>query len=233
MDISRLTIMLVLSFFVGHAYGQDEESDTRTTTTTSTPEGTTTTQVEEYGRDTGPGLGGFFIEPGLRYDSISGDMDYPAPFGSTDIEAEGVGANLRVGFHILDVMFLAAEANYSQMHFSNDGTNRYSADGSAHSYGPTLGFQTPWAGIRVWGTYVAGGEFDPTSNNGIDLKFSDLDGYKVGLGVRFAKFGASVEYQEATYDNIEIQDLGPLSGQTDANLKHTGWIGQISFPISL
>ncbi len=250
MKLSKLAIGLCLSFFVSHSMAQVEDTtttststsaptddvDKRTTTTsTETPEGVTTTQTtDDYDRkEEGPGLGGFFIEPGIRYDNLSGELDLPAPFGVSDVEAEGVGANLRVGFHLLDVMFLAAEGNYSQMHIKNDGGDRYSADGSAHSYGPTLGFQTPWAGIRVWGTYIVNGEFDPTSHNGINLKFKDLNGYKVGLGARFKSFGASVEYQDATYNDVDVQDAGLVAGADDLDLKHTGWIGQISFPISL
>ncbi len=249
MKLSKLAIGLCLSFFVSHSMAQVVDTtttsastsaptadvDKRTTATTSeTPEGITATQTtDDYDNREGLNLGGFFIEPGIRYDNLSGDLDLPAQFGVSDIEAEGVGANLRVGFHLLDIMFLAAEGNYSEMHIKNDGGSRYSADGSAHSYGPTLGFQTPWAGVRVWGTYLVNGEFDPRSNNGLNLKFRDLNGYKVGLGARFKTFGASVEYQDATYNNVDVQDAGLVAGARDLELKHTGWLGQISFPFAL
>ena len=229
MKLSKLAMIFCLSFVVNQAFADDE-----TTTTVQNPDGTTTTTTtENYDKNEGPGLAGFFIEPGVRYDNLSGDLDLPAGLGSSTVDAEGVGANLRIGFHLLDVMFLAAEGNYSQMHISEGGSNTYSSDGSAHSYGPTLGFQTPWAGIRVWGTYLVNGQFDPSSHNGVDLKFKDLNGYKVGFGIRFAKVGASVEYQDATYDKVEVQDAGPLSGITNMDLKQRGWIGQLSFPISL
>lgn len=230
MKILKLAILICLSFVVSHAFADEEET---VTTSTENADGSTTTTTKEYDNDSGPGLAGFFIEPGVRYDNLSGDLDYPAPFGSTNVDTEGVGLNLKVGFHLLDIMFLAAEGNYSQMHISEGGSNRYSSDGSASSYGPTLGFQTPWAGIRVWGTYLVNGEFDPSSHNGVDLKFKDLNGYKVGFGVRFAKMGASIEYQDATYNDVEIQDAGPLSGNTDLELENSGWLAQLSFPISL
>ena len=229
MKLLKIAIVFCLGFGVNFAFAQDEET---TTTTTESPEGTTTTRTTEYDRDSGPGVAGFFVEPGIRYDKISGDIDLPAPFGNAGVDADGVGVNARVGFHLFDVMFLAMEGSYSQLHIDEDATS-YSAYGSSTSYGPTLGFQTPWAGVRIWGTYLVNGEFDPSSNNGVDLKFKDLDGYKVGVGFRIAKVGASVEYQDATYNTIEVQDAGPLSGNTNLEMKHTGWLASVSFPISL
>jgi hypothetical protein len=235
MKISKLVTVMCLSFVVSHAFAADDEPAKKTTTTTTeNPNGTTTTQTtEDYDRHEGPGAAGLFFEPGIRYDKVSGSLAFPAPFGSSNVDAEGVGLDMRLGFHILDIMFIAAEGNYSQMHVSQGGNNRYSADGSAYSYGPTLGLQTPWAGIRVWGTYLANGQFDPSSHGGVDLRFKDLRGYKVGLGLRVAKVGASVEYQDATYNKVDIQDAGPLSGTANLDLKQRGWLAELSFPMSL
>ena len=49
------------------------------------------------------------------------------------------------------------------------------ADADVYNYGPTLGVQMPFAGLRLMGTYVLGGAFDPAAGAyGIDLKFSNL-----------------------------------------------------------
>jgi hypothetical protein len=229
MKISKLAAVLCLSFVVNHAFAADE---VESTTRTENIDGTTTT-TQNYDRDSGPGLAGFFFEPGIRYDNLSGNLSLPAGLGTSKIDSEGIGANLKLGFHLLDVMFLAVEGTYSQMHLSEDGVVNYSSDGNAHSYGPTLGFQTPWAGVRIWGTYLVNGEFDPASHRGVDLKFKDLNGYKVGAGMRFAHVGASVEYQDATYNEVEVQNAGILSGKTGLDLKQKGWSAQVSFPISL
>lgn len=230
MKFTKLVLAASLLLCVGQAWAQSDDTKTKTTTTDN-PEGRTKTETTEVDRKGDAGAGGFFVEPGLRYESISGDINLPTPLGNSDIEAQGLGVSARAGFHIFDVMFIAAEANYSQLQFDENATS-FSSDGSAYSFGPTVGFQTPWAGVRVWGTYIAGGEFNPSSDNGIDLDFEDQRGYKVGLGLRFAKFGASVEYQDSTYESVDINNFGGGNiGGLEA--ENQAWIGSISFPISL
>ncbi len=230
MKFIRLLLSASLVLTVGQAFAQSGDTETKRTTT-ETPEGRTTSETTEVNRDEGAGAGGFFVEPGLRYDSITGDINLPAPFGNSNVDAQGLGVNARVGFHIFDVMFVAAEANYSQLSFEEDATS-FSSDGSAYSFGPTVGFQTPWAGVRIWGTYIADGAFNPSSDNGVEIDFEDQRGYKVGLGLRFAKFGASIEYQDTTYESVDVNNFG--GGNIGGlEMQNEAWIGSISFPISL
>ncbi len=177
--------------------------------------------------------GGLFVEPAVKYDLLQGSIDYPAPFSSSDVKAEGPGVGARLGFHISDIVFLAAEGNYSQLRLTDDKLH-YSAKGNAFNYGPSVGVQTPWAGVRVWGTYLLGGSFDPEKDNNVDIAFKDMNGYRIGAGLRFAFVGASLEYERATYSSTELQNAGPLSGSTN-NVKMTndGWILGLSFPVTL
>lgn len=192
-----------------------------------------TSSSEEFTeRDSKSGIG-LFVEPAIKYDDLEGKVEYPAPFTKSDVSARGLGVGARLGFHVSDMVFLAAEANYSQLKLEED-SNNYKSNGDAYSFGPTIGVQTPWAGVRIWGTYLAGGEFNPSDDNGIDLKFKDLRGYRVGLGFRVLSVSASLEYQDATYNKTELEKAGPLSGTTDnVKMNNTAWVLGISFPITL
>ena len=191
-------------------------------------EGTSVEQTEPSYRE----RAGLFVEPAVKYESLSTTVEYPAPFRESDQTLQGPGVSARIGGHVGDVVFLALEGNYSRLSSTESGTN-YAADGAAYSWGPVLGVQTPWAGIRVWGTYLADGQYDPASNNNVDLKFTDLRGYRVGLGLRVAVVGISLEYQNAAYNTTEVSSPLFDTVTNSVNARTDGWIAGVNFPISL
>ena len=178
--------------------------------------------------------GGLFIEPGVRYETLTGTVSYPSPLGSSDVTSKGFGVSAKLGFEVLDAVFLALDATYGQptLNINNGG---YNASGPAYSYGPTVGIQMPVVGLRVWGTYIAGGEYDPASSGSLDLKFKDLRGYRVGVGFHIAVVSLNLEYEDAKYGTSELQQIGPFAGGSFSSVDMTnrGWILGVSFPVSL
>ncbi len=177
---------------------------------------------------------GLFIEPGVTYERGDGELDFPAPFGGTSADVDGFGLLGRVGFHVSDAFFLAADGRYSRPELKNDD---YKADATAYNYGATAGIQMPTLlGLRVWGTWVFGGELDPEKNDNLDVKFKDASGYRLGAGLRFGIVSVNLEYQQLTYDKAELQSIGPFNpGETfdDVEGKNDSYILSVSFPIAL
>lgn len=177
---------------------------------------------------------GLFVEPGVTYERGDGELDFPAPFGGTSADVDGFGVLGRVGFHISNAFFLAADGRYSKPRLVNDD---YSADAIAYNYGATAGIQMPTLlGLRVWGTWVFGGELDPEQNDNLDVKFKDATGYRLGAGLRFGIVSVNLEYQQLTYDEAVLQSIGPFNpGETfdDVEAKNDSYILSVSFPIAL
>jgi len=178
--------------------------------------------------------GGLFIEPGVTYEMGDGKLDLPSPFDDDDVKVNGFGAMARVGFHISESFFLAADGRYSKPQVDNDD---YKADAEAYNYGLTAGVQMPTTlGIRVWGTWVAGGQLDPEKDENLDLKFQDANGYRVGAGIKLGIVSLNVEYQQLTYKDAELQELGPFTvgeNLNDTEATNDSWIASVSFPFSL
>ena len=178
--------------------------------------------------------GGLFVEPMLTYEKGESDVDYPAPFGDAKGDVEGFGAGARLGFHIMESLFIGADGRYSKVDFDNDDPD-FKADASAYNYGPVVGIQMPTEiGLRVWGNYIMGGQMDLDEKNDVDLKLKEASGYRVGAGVKLGPVSLNVEYQQITYDKTELEDAGIFSGSTndiDADIK--SYILSVSFPISL
>lgn len=183
--------------------------------------------------------GGLFIEPMITGESsdskIKTSQLAPAVFGDTEGKVEGAGLGLRFGGHVADVFFVAADARYSRPTFKDSSYDNATSPG--YNYGLTVGGQTPYFGVRVWGTGVFGGEMDPAAGaNSFDVKFRDARGYRVGGGVHFAAVAVNLEYQELTYGNTQVQNapiVGGINEVTDVDFEQKGAILSLSFPVEL
>jgi hypothetical protein len=180
--------------------------------------------------------GGLFVEPMLTYERGDGEVNFPSPINSSDTDVDGFGAGARIGFHIFESVFLAADGRYSLPQFKDSGLDQ-KTDAKAWNYGPVLGVQMPWdIGLRLWGGYVMGGELDPDKDNNVDVKFKDARGYRLGAGLKLGIASLNLEYQDLTYDKTELESVGPFSSGRDFNkveLDNSSWILSVSFPISI
>ena len=57
--------------------------------------------------------GGLFIEPAVTYEMGSGEINFPAPLGTSDGDVFGFGLGARLGFHVSEAFFLGVDARYS------------------------------------------------------------------------------------------------------------------------
>lgn len=177
--------------------------------------------------------GGLFVEPSVTYQTGKTTVSYPGPLNDSDEDVKGLGLGVRLGMHVYESVFLAADARYAMPTYDSSALGT-SADATAYNAGVTLGVQTPLAGIRVWGTYILAGELNPKDLNGFDVKFNDLKGYRVGAGIYVGIVSLNVEYQDAKYDSTTIEDAGGLSGNLDSVDGHDkSYILSVSFPVSL
>lgn len=176
---------------------------------------------------------GFFAEPMLTYQDFEGEVTYPSPFtNDSSVKIKGAGVGVRIGGHVLDTMFLAADLRYAKPTYED---SNFSAQAEAMNAGVVLGVQMPIAGLRIWGTYVGDGTLDPGEDNSVDFKFKQAKGHRVGVGFHIAMFSINLEYENLKYDGTEIERLGPftnISDQDSIELKHTGYVASVSFPIS-
>lgn len=179
--------------------------------------------------------GGLFVEPMLTYEVMDSDINFPSPLNTSQGDIEGIGLGARLGFHASEAIFVGADVRYSLAKFKNSAAS-YEADAKAYNWGPTIGFQMPEYGLRILGTYVAGGEMDPDADGSIDAKFKKGTGYRVGAGLRVKSFSVNLEYQELTFDETQLEKIGPFS-PSDAfgsvELEQKGWIASVSFPVEL
>ncbi len=178
--------------------------------------------------------GGLFIEPMLTYESGSSKVDFPSPANSSDSDISGFGLGARLGFHVHEAVFLGIDGRYSMLEYKNDDTD-INTDATAYNWGPVVGIQMPTTlGLRVWASYIVGAQIDPEKDQGIDLKFKDGSGYRVGGGIKIAAVSLNLEYQEINYAETELQDAGFFSGSTrDVESDNRSLILSVSFPISI
>lgn len=180
---------------------------------------------------------GLFVEPLVQLSREESEIKTSAlPLISDNSSgySEGAGFGLRLGGHIADIIFLAADARYSKLKFSDSAYGR--AEGIGYNYGPALGVQTPFLGIRIWGSYILGGEYDPdVGSNRVDAKFTEATGPRLGVGVRVAMLSINLEYEDLKYNNTNIESVGDLNlnSSTELDLENKGYLLSVSFPISL
>ncbi|KYG65065.1 hypothetical protein AZI87_10840 [Bdellovibrio bacteriovorus] len=175
---------------------------------------------------------GFYIEPGITYEKGDNELEWPAPLGDSTGNTKGLGVNLKLGYHYDSVFFMGLDGSYSQPKFEHSATD-YDADAKSSLYGVILGGQMPNIGLRIWGGYIFGGELDPEESGGVDVKFTGAKGPKVGLGFKIFMVSLNVEYMDLEYDDSEIEQAGPISGEIDNKLKNKLGLVSISLPLTL
>ena len=216
-----LGLSLVSAVFAGSlAFAQDNSSTT-----------------EKDSVNTPHSKAGLFIEPILSASSEETSIktsQLPLISDDTSGRSDSLGIGARVGFHISEVVFLGADGRYGKTKFSDSSYG--DADGTMYNYGPTLGFQAPNMGLRIWGTYIFDGQYNPDAgSNGIDLNFEDAKGFRAGIGFRIAAISLNLEYQEVRYEKTDIQSVGNVAtnGNSSVDLENKGAAVSISFPIEL
>ena len=177
--------------------------------------------------------GGFYIEPGVTYDFNSkSSLNLPSPLSNTSGSIEGIGASVKAGFHVSEIIFGGLDLRYAQPKFK-DSSNNLETESTSTNYGVLLGAQTGMYGIRAWGEYVFGGTLDPKSDNGIDYKFDEATGWRLGGGIRIAMISLNLEYQELKYDKTHAVAAGIPINSDSSELSNKGLIASVSFPFDL
>lgn len=180
--------------------------------------------------------GGFFIEPSLTYERGDGEVDFNSSIlENSDSDINGFGAGLRLGFHVYESLFIGADGRYSLPNFKDSSLDQ-NTDAKAYNYGPVVGLQMPTdLGIRVWGSYIMGGQMDPDKDEGVDVKFEDGRGYRLGGGIKLGVVSLNLEYQYIKYNDTTIEEAGPINSADidDVELKNQTWLLSVSFPVSL
>lgn len=213
--MKKIVLAFALLAACGIANAQTETTTTETTTDSSSS-------------DSGSDLdkGGFYLEPMVTYQTGEATLNLPAIVGGDQKQdMDGFGAGLRGGFHISQILFVAADARYSWLEFDDFDTKGW-------NIGPVIGVQMPKYGLRLWGTYVLAGELEQDETQDLDAKFKDPKGYRLGAGVHVKSVSLNVEYQDLTYDKFE----GSTGGGTntfDSDADDKSWIASVSFPIEL
>jgi hypothetical protein len=202
----------------------------QTTTNTDTTTSRTYSETTTPERDSS----GFFLEPAIF--GSSNDTDFKASIAGADNTgtSRGFGLDLKLGAHLAEIFFLGADARYERSRFADSSYS--DVDANTYNWGPVAGFQAPFFGLRVWGTYVVDGISDPDAGvQGLDFKFKDPYGWRVGAGIRLASVSLNVEYEDLTYRTTEVQSVGGFGvGQnTEADLTQRGYGVSIGFPIEL
>jgi hypothetical protein len=221
---------------------QDEEETTTSTTTVSdepaapdsqqqTTQTTTTTEEKKNKLS----RGGLFLEPMLtasQEDTSTRTESIPSS-GPSSGRVDGYGVGFKLGGHLVESIFLGLDARYTR---SNLDDPFFASNADIYNVGPTIGIQTPYAGIRLLGTYVLAGEANPSAGRlGIDTRFRNPRGWRVGAGVYIRRVGLNLEYQDLTYSNADIQSFGtvPVDEAVRVNSGTRGYTLSLSFPISL
>jgi hypothetical protein len=177
--------------------------------------------------------GGLFVEPGVTYQQYNSSISYPAPFSNSTGKVSGLGLMGRVGFHINDVFFVAADARFARPTFK-DSSNNLNSTANQYDLGPVVGVQTPVVGLRVWATYILTSQLDPAESNSFDYKFNNGTGYRIGAGFHVGIVSLNLEYQKIDYSNTTVEKMGPISGNTDSiKFNGDGWIASVSFPLEM
>jgi hypothetical protein len=209
------------------------QSNTESTSADTTQ--TTTTQTETPKKD--HSSGGLFIEPILLGASENFSMktaQLPLVTSNTSGTTEGYGLGLRLGIHASEVIFLGVDGRYDKEQMKDSFYQ--TADADVYNFGPTIGLQMPYFGLRLMGTYVMAGEFNPApGTNGLDLNFKDPRGWRLGAGIHAGPVSINLEYQDLTYGTTVIESLGSFAANSSVNMQTetTGYILSLSFPVEL
>jgi hypothetical protein len=162
-------------------------------------------------------------------------VNYPSPLSNSTGTTTGFGLGARLGIHLKEVFFLGLDFRYSMPQFK-DSSVTYNAKAIATNWGPVIGMQMPAVGLRVWGSYILGGEMNPEGSEGYDVKVLDASGYRVGTGFRIAAVSLNLEYQHLKYGQSKLEAVGPFTVGTNfknVSLENRTWLASVSFPLEL
>jgi hypothetical protein len=176
---------------------------------------------------------GVFIEPSITYELGDTRISYPAPFSNSSGDINGFGIGARLGLHIYEALFVGADGRYSFPNFK-DSSVGYNESAVSTNWGPVIGMQMPDLGLRVWATWVLGGQLDPDGSSNLDVKFNDSNGYRIGAGMRVAFVSLNLEYQKLDYRNTTLEKLGAFTTASVFNsveLENESWMASVSFPL--
>ena len=180
-------------------------------------------------------MSGLFIEPAITYELAQTSINYPSPLSNSSGSIEGLGLGARLGVHIDEAFFIGMDFRYSMPSFKDSSVHSNSKSIST-TWGPVIGMQMPHLGMRVWGSYLVGGELNPEKYNGLDVKFLNARGYLIGTGFRIASISLNLEYQQLKYVSTRLEQIGPFSTSSDfssVRLSNNSWIASVSFPMAL
>lgn len=179
---------------------------------------------------------GLFVEPMLTWERGRGDVNFPAPFNSADTKIDGFGVGARVGFHVYESIFIAADGRYSMPTFKDNKLNQ-DVDAKAWNVGPTVGIQMPTpVGLRVWAGWIVAAELNPDKGQNVKERFESGQGYRVGAGIKLAMVSLNIEYQKIKYDNTRLEEVGVFTTNTvrdNVELDNDSMVLSVSFPISI
>jgi hypothetical protein len=176
--------------------------------------------------------GGIFVEPSVTYESGDTSVNYPSPLSNSTGSAKGFGFGARIGFHVQEAYFLGLDLRYAMPQFI-DSSVTYDAKSVSTNWGPVIGMQMPNLGVRLWASYILGGELNPEKSGGFDVKFQDATGYRFGAGFRISSVSLNLEYQQLRYGQATLEQLGPFStGSTleGVKLENKTLLVSVSFP---
>jgi hypothetical protein len=175
---------------------------------------------------------GFYIEPGLTYESGSNTVNWPSPLTSAKGTSSGAGFNLKAGWDIADTLFYGVDGSYSKPSFNNSA-NGYDAAATSNLLGVVVGAQIPIIGIRAWAGYILDGTLDPEASKGLDVKFTGANGLKLGVGFHLLLVSLNLEYADLKYKTSTIENSGGYAFTSDFSDKMNNklWIFSVSFPI--
>jgi hypothetical protein len=180
--------------------------------------------------------GGLFLEPSLFYEQGTAQVDLGG-FAQPSGELKGAGVGLRFGGHINDVVFLALDGSYSKPKFTDKNSiHNYDADISSWLVGATVGAQTPYYGIRVWGSYIPFGmaKLEGSSEDSPTVRWKDPQIWKFGAGVYVWYVSINLEYMTGKYTKAEVLNTGFLNGDYSAgDTRRNSWLLSVSFPLAL
>lgn len=172
---------------------------------------------------------GLFLEPGVSYQSTNSYVDYGTGVTSSTATTHGFGVLLRGGVHVYERFFIAADARYAMLKFT-DNANNYDVGAKSWDVAPTLGVQMADWGARLYAGYVLAGNLDPESANGFDAKYDDATGWRFGAGLKAKNLSVNIEWQRLHYGDASLTRpaAAALSG---VKYNGEGLIASVTFPI--
>ncbi len=208
------------------AYGNTRESE-------STRQ-TSITQEEERSRIS---KGGLFIEPmifGSQEDTSIESSQISGLLSDTSGTSRGYGVGLRFGGHVSEVFLIGIDGRYSKNQMEDSFYQ--SADADVYNIAPMVGLQTPLFGVRLLAGYVLTGENNPAAGvQGLDLKFKEASGWRLGAGLHVGPVSVNVEYQDLRYNTTEVESIGSLALNDDVSVdsRTNGYVLTLGFPVEL